>query len=295
MKTGYINVPLDEEDIGPPQQTGSRAWLKLLTILSLVLNVTLIFLAFISSLRTPNPAASCIRQTSSYSPVLKDTNLGLVHQTVNGTLFPNSNPPSIWRSPPSPAVDKAWEDIANTDIFAISRADILSLGRDPEVITKVPSSYGFGEDIYFAELDGQHHLHCLMMIRRYAYLPQYFPEYESMNKMPVFHKNHLNHCVDILRQHLLCTFSTDIITYRWTQNQPLPQPDFSIEKVCRNRDDIQGWLDKRWTELPLTVDQRVNVPRPDNLAEIELPSNHYWDDLVHKAHDQGVEVHEYVD
>lgn len=45
----------------------------------------------------------------------------------------------------------------------------------------------------------------------------------------------------------------------------------------------------------MSEEQKVYVPWPDNVEEIEVPSNPYWDELVRKAREKGVSVHEYVE
>lgn len=289
-----------EQRLEPSQSRINNTLWKCLAISSLTLNVLLI--SFLLSIpwtpRKPWPTSadsSCVKKTSAYSPLLEDLDLKTSGLTINGSLFPNCEPPSVWRSPPSADVDIAWDQLSRTDIFAISHSDVVALGRDSDLTVPVPASYGFGSDIYLAELDGQHHLHCLNMIRKYAYLPYYFPQYPDMTRMPVFHQNHLNHCIDILRQQLLCSMSTDIITYRWVEGQSIPQPDFSVNKVCKNQEQISNWLEKKWSELPLSDDQKVNVPRPGNVKDIDLASSPYWDTLVRKAREKGVSIHEYVE
>lgn len=160
---------------------------------------------------------------------------------------------------------------------------------------EIPPSYGFGSSLYLAELDGQHHLHCLNTLRKYAYLPHYFPGYSSTLTMPIFHQNHLTHCLDVLRQQLLCTYSTGVTTYRWLRGQEIPQPDFSVQKQCKNLRQIGGWLEGKWNGLRLTEEQTVHVPRPNGVEGIEVEGSVYWDELVRKAREKGVSVHEYVE
>ncbi|KAJ9653550.1 hypothetical protein H2198_007270 [Neophaeococcomyces mojaviensis] len=295
MKIKYHGIAQDEREMGVAAARNSSRW-KQIAIISFVMNVLLSITTLTKILLElkKQPISEYLRETSSYSPLLNSISLNLDHSVINGTLFPNTSPPSIWRQNPSPAVDEAWESISDTSLFRITRADVLALGRDPSTTTAVPPSYNLGADLYFAELDGQHQLHCLNAIRKYAYFPYYFGDkYNDTISMPVFHQHHLSHCLDILRQNLLCQESTDIITYQWVEGQSIPQPDFSIEKVCKRRDQIVDWLDRRY--LPLTDDMKVNVPRPENVAEIEVPASPYWNELVEKARAAGIQLHEYVE
>lgn len=57
--------------------------------------------------------------------------------------------------------------------------------------------------------------------------------------------SHKDHCVDILRQVLMCAGDIGGITYYWKDGRKDPMPDFSTWKTCRNFDDIQSWVEIR--------------------------------------------------
>src|SRR2546429_6860793 len=102
---------------------------------------------------------------------------------------------------------------------------------------------GHGEDAHLAQLDGQHALHCLNAVRRYAYREHYFPELRSTNSsgsspFKPFHQAHLSHCLHILLQTLTCDFSLDIITHNWMDTQNYPFPDFAINKKCKDHGQL---------------------------------------------------------
>ena len=100
---------------------------------------------------------------------------------------------------------KLGPDSLKPPLFAITRGDVVRLRRDPDVAVKVPVEWNLksptGEPIYLAQLDGQHTLHCLNAIRKYAYFDHYYCDrYRSTSNMPIFDQTHLNHCVDMLRE-----------------------------------------------------------------------------------------------
>lgn len=58
----------------------------------------------------------------------------------NASLF--NHPYSIYKDDPSPEVDAAWEDIADTPVLVIDREDVLKIGKDPEYAVAVPEEFG---------------------------------------------------------------------------------------------------------------------------------------------------------
>jgi hypothetical protein len=68
---------------------------------------------------------------------------------------------------------------------------------------------------------------------------------------------HVHHCLDSLRQIAMCHGSTELVTFNYVSEEryknPLPNPDFLIERKCRNWDAIVDWVkrhkgDKRMSE-----------------------------------------------
>lgn len=55
----------------------------------------------------------------------------------------------------------------------------------------------------------------------------------------------IDHCIDILRQFIMCSGDTGLITYTWEEGRNVPMPDFSTTKTCRNFDDIVTWVDMK--------------------------------------------------
>lgn len=94
--------------------------------------------------------------------------------TVRGTLFDDYDPHVIYRQPPSPEVDQAWDAISDIQYIAVDRDAMHKLGKDPELGVKFPEEWGLGRDMYMMELDSQHQLHCLNQLRQYIYFDHYY-------------------------------------------------------------------------------------------------------------------------
>ena len=54
----------------------------------------------------------------------------------------------------------------------------------------------------------------------------------------------VDHCIDILRQSLMCTADAGVFSYVWVDRYPKPFPDFSVQHKCRNFDAVLGWAEE---------------------------------------------------
>jgi len=74
--------------------------------------------------------------------------------------------------------------------------------------------------------------------------------------VPAIQKHHLSHCLDIIRQTLMCQPSMGTITMEWVETQSKPSPDFDIQKKCINHSALLQWQSRnnigsvqRWDEM----------------------------------------------
>jgi hypothetical protein len=155
-----------------------------------------------------------------------------------------SDPKHIYRLAPSPEVDAAWNRIAAADgIYAMSASDVALAGKNPELAVDAPASWGFppGKSKMFG-IEGFHLLHCLNTVRKslintYDY---YWGEEYGFAPPAVFAR-HLNHCVEMLRQHLMCHTDLEPFTFNWRVGQTKPYADFSIQKTCVDFNYLLEW------------------------------------------------------
>ncbi|RAL04918.1 uncharacterized protein BO80DRAFT_480872 [Aspergillus ibericus CBS 121593] len=101
-------------------------------------------------------------------------------------------------------------------------------------------------------------------LRMNIYPEYYFGRQDNSSDMAA-HQRHLDHCVDILRQALMCTADINIVTMNWLKclwrsllpdihplitddgyelGRELPTPNFNTRHVCRNFDRILEWNDR---------------------------------------------------
>lgn len=176
---------------------------------------------------------------------------------INGSLANESG--SIFRQPPSPEVDAAWDRISLIGFHTISGSDIEKLERDPSKSVEVPLDWGHGPHAYLALPDTFHLIHCLNVLRKRMY-PNYYTERRVMEDV------HPSHCLDVILQNLMCDSSLDVITYTWRQTQVHPWPEMSVNKKCRDFDTVLDWHTKTSVADPIMKAMR----KPKDVLELPL-------------------------
>ncbi|KAL8687911.1 MAG: hypothetical protein Q9224_005018, partial [Gallowayella concinna] len=159
------------------------------------------------------PGVSIALSLTNAAPILNDITPELINVQLNGTLFPPQIP-SFSRLEPGAQTDEIWETFEPLNVFPISRADVLGLGKDPNLAVRFPDDiFGLGDDAYMAGYDSLHKTHCLNELRQMT-----FADYGAT--APVKTKQHgrlwwihLRHCVDMLMQDQLCHADADVITF----------------------------------------------------------------------------------
>ncbi|KAJ5037226.1 uncharacterized protein L3040_007403 [Drepanopeziza brunnea f. sp. 'multigermtubi'] len=195
---------------------------------------------------------------------------------MNATLFPGPNP-SFARQFPNPEADAWWESMEIVRTIPITKEDVIKLGKDPKTVAKFEDGHwGLGDDAYMAELDIFHQLHCLNSLRKLIY-PDYYMYNASNTRHPDLWYVHLNHCVDVLAQNLMCTGSTDLLTVNWMETQSFPFPDFNINHQCRDFDALVEWKEENGVDL----ERWAAMKRPDGVRQVK-PSEGIKEMLRHE-------------
>jgi len=109
-----------------------------------------------------------------------------------------------------------------------------------------------------------HQLHCLNMLRKFTY-PKEYPEVQELwTTRPQFLRSHLDHCIEMIRQNLMCVADVGVISYDWVSGWEVPFPDFNTWHKCRNFDDILDWTTAHRVHIPTGHMKRIG-------DEIDLP------------------------
>lgn len=131
-------------------------------------------------------------------------------------------------------------------LIAVTADDILRVGHNLSVV-QFPPAAGGG---YMAATVGTHQLHCLHYIWK-DHHRGYFPDLrQKIADMPEVYELHYEHCIDYIRQGVMCNFDTGIIPYSWVGNNNNPTPNSNTLHRCVDWDSLQDWLGSRAVEVP---------------------------------------------
>ncbi|EOO03145.1 hypothetical protein UCRPA7_1339 [Phaeoacremonium minimum UCRPA7] len=163
----------------------------------------------------------------------------------NGTI----NFKEKWAGPPSDARDKLWQSMIYADVWIpITDEDVKNMGKDPKSVTRVPPQYrnDYGDGALVV-LDFAHQMHCLDLVRKYTYYDYYMEKQdeEAFSNPPHVLRVHIDHCIDMLRQFVMCNADPGLVTYFWVEGRPTPYPDFSMQKQCKDPHAILQWAQEK--------------------------------------------------
>lgn len=67
-------------------------------------------------------------------------------------------------------------------------------------------------------------------------------------------KFHVSHCLDIVRQQLMCTVDVGVLGQVWIHpDEPEAYVDFNTRHMCRDFEAIRSWAEER--QMPEVVSQ----------------------------------------
>ncbi|KAK1220882.1 hypothetical protein PQX77_016316 [Marasmius sp. AFHP31] len=186
---GDSHSPVDGQSVPKSLTNGSslRRWeyknrhKRLVIIVLGITNViTLLILFSLWFNREPIPNAEL---QLLYSPAnhLIEHQVTTFHSAIQGDT-------TEYMGPPSPEVDKAWNDLYKYGLQRIPEDEAKLI---PWKTIRIPGD----ESHYAVALDVFHQLHCLNIIRR-GFHPEYYPKEEQW---------HVDHCIEHLRQAIVCS------------------------------------------------------------------------------------------
>jgi len=149
---------------------------------------------------------------------------------------------SEFNAPPSPALDEAWEDLYDFGVMQIPKDQAVLF---PNRTSPIPGD----EQNYIFTMDVFHQLHCLNMIRQALYPEYYNHSYYSRlgikpPSMPVHgHEgfDHTTHCIDSLRETVMCSSDVTPLVWVWDDRLQQSMPRLDVVHSCRNFEKVQEW------------------------------------------------------
>ncbi|KAJ8061659.1 hypothetical protein OCU04_009460 [Sclerotinia nivalis] len=239
-------------------------WISCIIVVTLLSN-TATYLATYKS--QGNLDRACAKHTAQYwSPILD--NVDIKYETVrfNGSLFTNT----IYREDPSPEVDEAWYNLGTkykAMIIPIEDAPRAGISLDHFRVDEKDGGPG-----YPATVEALHQLHCLNLLRQGLYYNSEY--YHKLGEGPFKNeeyvlKAHINHCLDTIRQRLMCSADTGAHPYLWAKSGKNAHlyPDFNRDFKCKNFDAIRQFAEEH--QAPWREDGELDVQPKE--GEVILP------------------------
>ncbi|PYH68546.1 oxidase ustYa family protein [Aspergillus vadensis CBS 113365] len=150
----------------------------------------------------------------------------LERKTINASIE-SENP---FKGAPSEELDHAWHQLFINSNIRVTAEDLAKINR-----TSVPISDEKGG--YYAIPDVYHQLHCLKFLRQVVYHSYY---HIGKPTTPL----HIEHCIDNLRQNIMCKADISLLTFTWDSTDRAPKPNFVIEHECANWDKVDKWAEE---------------------------------------------------
>ncbi|KAJ5933964.1 hypothetical protein N7454_006293 [Penicillium verhagenii] len=207
-----------------------------LTLWTFILIFASIYLWVTATRRSQVPVTKCDDYIPIYSPALI-SQVGTGHVDQFDGSFAKQN---RYKGPASPAIDEGWDDITFADGGVINvDEETFNRVNASEYSVKLADEIGGG---YMGSVEALHQLHCLNMLRQASYEDYYRDKPGPWEDSPEILRFHLDHCIDILRQKLMCDADAGILTYIWVEGHKEPFPDFNVHHQCRDFRALKEWV-----------------------------------------------------
>ncbi|KAI0448614.1 hypothetical protein F5B21DRAFT_518804 [Xylaria acuta] len=135
---------------------------------------------------------------------------------------------------PRPEMDEAWHNLLNGTLIKFSQEELLLAGNAKSIAHK--------DGGFVGGLAISHSLHCLKRIKQYIHPEYYYPGDQDWVELDW----HFDHCLESIRQEILCGGSAEVYTLEWTpasNEKPsvtVPQP-----RMCVDWESLHSWMKER--------------------------------------------------
>lgn len=196
------------------------------------------------------PQSNLNRMDTTYFPTdLEAMRPAISYETrvFTGALYYDNSTKHFYRSatpagpeyfgPPSEDIDKAWRAVLRGEWTPFTEAEAAPFR---------PELTPFNGPYPLFEPDVLHSLHCLNEVRKRIDIEYYSqPEHAGVHLAQAnWDRIHIDHCLDQLRQTVLCFGDLSPVPLYYVQGAPLAIGR-SAQHTCRKFDPIQQWLKQR--------------------------------------------------
>ncbi|KAF3763880.1 hypothetical protein M406DRAFT_357276 [Cryphonectria parasitica EP155] len=146
-----------------------------------------------------------------------------------------------------PETDAAWDKITDGPAggaIGITKEQWEAVNQFHDYPVLLEKDHGTGQ--YLASLDVFHQLHCVDLLRKATHREYYDKHEGSFAGAPEsIVQGHLSHCVEMLRQTLMCHGDISLLTYNWVEGRSMPHPNFNTIHTCKKWDTLTKWNEGR--------------------------------------------------
>ncbi|KAI2630946.1 hypothetical protein GGR54DRAFT_177870 [Hypoxylon sp. NC1633] len=252
MAKSYRTVPLDEEPFLAKEEGMGEKWMGdreadfvpeklrklsphwawLCHAVLLTISVTFFALSFCSKTSKMSDL-DYTRKYSAWSPATS----AVKYETQHFDLPPVAEGRFIGKGDD---VDTAWDEISAIGDTMISREEMINLGLSPDSSLAITDPRD-GKPGYRVAVEVFHQLHCLNLLRQNVYKDHYAPLGGDTSAPTRDLRGHLDHCIDALRQFVMCQGDIGVFSFDFPFNDGDPWPNYSTPHTCRNFDSIRQW------------------------------------------------------
>ncbi|KAI0914382.1 hypothetical protein F4823DRAFT_351890 [Ustulina deusta] len=193
-------------------------------------------LLFALSFCTKTAKISDLEYTTKYS-AWSPAASAVKYETQHFDLPPIAEGPFIGKGDD---VDARWDHIVAIGNTMISHEEMTKLGLDPDTSLKITDPRD-GKSGYRVAIEVFHQLHCLNLLRQNVYKDYYAPLGGDTSAPPMDLRRHLDHCIDALRQSVMCQGDIGVFSFKNPFNDGDPLPNYSTPHTCRNFESIRQW------------------------------------------------------
>ncbi|KAK4466080.1 hypothetical protein QBC42DRAFT_259960 [Cladorrhinum samala] len=227
-------------DNAPPKRQRC-AWQYLFGI-SLIANALFALFLFSPTKhhRGLNPAEDECHRLRSFEDIYDDVSSTIKCSTVRYDTGPSPDPPDFkafwgrhWFEGSEDDINLLWHQLSSVQLLSITAEEASRLPARTARDADRPGRFAVTPQVF-------HDMHCLNYVRNHALgLPQMHNDETSEER-----RIHVEHCLGLLRQSLLCEGNLQPIVYTTLDGEPQANPGATPRK-CRNWGALWEWARQR--------------------------------------------------
>lgn len=148
-------------------------------------------------------------------------------------------------------------------LLSLTKEEVEKVGY-PEWSAHFPKSARPDEG-YPVVVVGNHQLHCLHYIWQDHHLDYYKGRAAFKEQSPAMYEGHYEHCIDFLRQRLMCHYDMSVTPYQWVNGHQAPMPGAMTNEKCVDWEAMRTWMKDNIPETPDDFVWQI----PDDAVQLE--------------------------